>query len=75
MLISGKIIFFSEGLLFIHSQYGSITLPKDHISSIKFYDPVIFTLPCDMTNTSPSLIESHIFFSTQALFCYYFIHE
>ncbi|XP_045917900.1 dynein axonemal assembly factor 9 [Micropterus dolomieu] len=35
----GKIIFFSEGLLFIHSQYGSITLPKDHISSIKFYDP------------------------------------
>ncbi|XP_059208540.1 uncharacterized protein C20orf194 homolog [Centropristis striata] len=35
----GKIIFFSEGLLFIHSQYGSITLSKDHISSIKFYDP------------------------------------
>ncbi|XP_029316767.1 LOW QUALITY PROTEIN: uncharacterized protein C20orf194-like [Cottoperca gobio] len=35
----GKIIFFSEGLLFIHSQYGSITLSKDHISTIKFYDP------------------------------------
>lgn len=35
----GKIIFFSEGLLFIHSQYGSITLSKDHISNIKFYDP------------------------------------
>ncbi|KAM9356171.1 dynein axonemal assembly factor 9 [Pholidichthys leucotaenia] len=35
----GKIVFFSEGLLFIHSQYGSITLSKDHISSIKFYDP------------------------------------
>ncbi|KAI3367399.1 hypothetical protein L3Q82_026260, partial [Scortum barcoo] len=35
----GKIIFFSEGLLFIHSQYGSITLSKDHISAIKFYDP------------------------------------
>uniref|UniRef100_A0A671XWH4 Dynein axonemal assembly factor 9 n=1 Tax=Sparus aurata TaxID=8175 RepID=A0A671XWH4_SPAAU len=34
-----KIIFFSEGLLFIHSQYGSITLSKDHISNIKFYDP------------------------------------
>uniref|UniRef100_A0A3Q3XGX3 Uncharacterized protein n=1 Tax=Mola mola TaxID=94237 RepID=A0A3Q3XGX3_MOLML len=35
----GKIIFFSEGLLFIHSQYGSITLSKNHISTIKFYDP------------------------------------
>uniref|UniRef100_A0A8C4IAV2 Dynein axonemal assembly factor 9 n=1 Tax=Dicentrarchus labrax TaxID=13489 RepID=A0A8C4IAV2_DICLA len=34
-----KIVFFSEGLLFIHSQYGSITLSKDHISNIKFYDP------------------------------------
>uniref|UniRef100_A0A8C4IAS2 Dynein axonemal assembly factor 9 n=1 Tax=Dicentrarchus labrax TaxID=13489 RepID=A0A8C4IAS2_DICLA len=36
---TGKIVFFSEGLLFIHSQYGSITLSKDHISNIKFYDP------------------------------------
>ncbi|KAG8013070.1 hypothetical protein GBF38_021272, partial [Nibea albiflora] len=35
----GKIVFFSEGLLFIHSQYGSFTLSKDHISTIKFYDP------------------------------------
>ncbi|CAJ1074647.1 uncharacterized protein C20orf194 homolog [Xyrichtys novacula] len=35
----GKIIFFSEGLLFVHSQFGSITLPKDQISNIKFYDP------------------------------------
>ncbi|XP_029349823.1 dynein axonemal assembly factor 9 isoform X2 [Echeneis naucrates] len=35
----GKIIFFSEGLLFIHSQYGSITVSKDHINTIKFYDP------------------------------------
>uniref|UniRef100_A0A8D0A070 Dynein axonemal assembly factor 9 n=1 Tax=Sander lucioperca TaxID=283035 RepID=A0A8D0A070_SANLU len=34
-----KIIFFSEGLLFIHSQYGTFTLSKDHISTIKFYDP------------------------------------
>lgn len=41
MFIIGKIIFFSEGLLFIHSQYGSITLSKNHISTIKFYDPVI----------------------------------
>ncbi|XP_068608094.1 dynein axonemal assembly factor 9 [Brachionichthys hirsutus] len=35
----GKIIFFSEGLLFIHSQYGSITLSKDHIRTIRFYHP------------------------------------
>ncbi|XP_062296369.1 uncharacterized protein C20orf194 homolog [Scomber scombrus] len=35
----GKIIFFSGGLLFIHSQYGSITVSKDHINTIKFYDP------------------------------------
>ncbi|XP_076002757.1 dynein axonemal assembly factor 9 isoform X2 [Genypterus blacodes] len=34
----GKIIFFSEGLLFVHSQYGSITLAKEHISNIKLYD-------------------------------------
>ncbi|XP_034050720.1 uncharacterized protein C20orf194 homolog [Thalassophryne amazonica] len=34
----GKIIFFSEGLLFVHSLYGSITLSKDHISTIMFYD-------------------------------------
>lgn len=44
MLIIGKIIFLSGGLLFIHPQHGSITLSKDHISSIKFYDPVIFTV-------------------------------
>ncbi|XP_061600312.1 uncharacterized protein C20orf194 homolog isoform X1 [Cololabis saira] len=35
----GKILFFSEGLLFIHSHYGCITLSKDHIKSINFYDP------------------------------------
>ncbi|XP_041668357.1 uncharacterized protein C20orf194 homolog [Cheilinus undulatus] len=35
----GKIIFFSEGILFVHSQFGSITLSKDHIRTIKFYDP------------------------------------
>ncbi|XP_069575652.1 dynein axonemal assembly factor 9 [Brachyistius frenatus] len=35
----GKIIFFSEGLLFVHSQYGSITLSKDHINNIRFFDP------------------------------------
>ncbi|KAM9707381.1 dynein axonemal assembly factor 9 [Menidia menidia] len=35
----GKIIFFSEGFLFIHSQYGCITLSRDHIRKVKFYDP------------------------------------
>ncbi|XP_047466426.1 uncharacterized protein C20orf194 homolog isoform X2 [Mugil cephalus] len=35
----GKITFFSEGILFVHSQYGSITLSKDHISNIKFHHP------------------------------------
>ncbi|TNM96078.1 hypothetical protein fugu_017161 [Takifugu bimaculatus] len=35
----GKIVFFSEGLLFIHSQYGSITLGKSHIRTIRFCSP------------------------------------
>ncbi|XP_008314430.1 dynein axonemal assembly factor 9 [Cynoglossus semilaevis] len=35
----GKIMFFSEGLMFLHSQHGSITLSKDHIKNIKLYDP------------------------------------
>uniref|UniRef100_A0A3B3ZBK1 Uncharacterized protein n=1 Tax=Periophthalmus magnuspinnatus TaxID=409849 RepID=A0A3B3ZBK1_9GOBI len=35
----GKIVFFSEGLLFIHSQYGSITISRDHISSINMDVP------------------------------------
>ncbi|XP_043998700.1 dynein axonemal assembly factor 9 [Gambusia affinis] len=35
----GKIRFFSEGLLFIHSQCGCITLSKDHIRRIIFYIP------------------------------------
>ncbi|KAG7271007.1 hypothetical protein CRUP_038458, partial [Coryphaenoides rupestris] len=33
----GKISFFSEGLLFLHPQYGSITLSKHHISCIRFF--------------------------------------
>lgn len=45
LFLSGKIIFFSEGLLFVHSQYGSITVAKHHVSSIKFYDPVTVTAP------------------------------
>ncbi|XP_029972120.1 dynein axonemal assembly factor 9 [Salarias fasciatus] len=34
----GKMVFFSEGLLFVHSQYGSITLSRRHISSVRFYE-------------------------------------
>lgn len=40
----GKIVFFSGGLLFIHSQYGIITISRDHISSIKLYDSDASTL-------------------------------
>ncbi|CAN9502622.1 unnamed protein product [Ophioblennius macclurei] len=35
----GKIIFFSEGVLFVHAQLGSITLCRRHINSVKFYNP------------------------------------
>ncbi|CAG01268.1 unnamed protein product, partial [Tetraodon nigroviridis] len=35
----GKIVFFSEGLLFVHSQYGSITVSRRHIRSIGLYNP------------------------------------
>lgn len=37
---AGRIVFFSEGLLFIHSQYGSITLCKSHIRTVRFCSPV-----------------------------------
>ncbi|CAL8283507.1 unnamed protein product [Lota lota] len=33
----GKLSFFSEGLLFVHPQYGAITLSKHHISHISFF--------------------------------------
>ncbi|XP_028981313.2 uncharacterized protein C20orf194 homolog isoform X2 [Esox lucius] len=33
----GKMSFFSAGILFLHPQYGSITLPTSLISKIKFY--------------------------------------
>ncbi|XP_056445921.1 uncharacterized protein C20orf194 homolog isoform X1 [Gadus chalcogrammus] len=33
----GKISFFSEGLLFVHPQYGATTLSTQHISSISFF--------------------------------------
>ncbi|XP_061898385.1 uncharacterized protein C20orf194 homolog isoform X2 [Entelurus aequoreus] len=35
----GKVSFFSRGLLFVHSQYGSITLSQEHVGTIRFYDP------------------------------------
>uniref|UniRef100_A0A8D2LY24 Chromosome 20 open reading frame 194 n=1 Tax=Varanus komodoensis TaxID=61221 RepID=A0A8D2LY24_VARKO len=34
----GKLYFFSEGLLFSHPHYGSITISKSHMTSIRFYD-------------------------------------
>ncbi|XP_074128929.1 dynein axonemal assembly factor 9 isoform X1 [Sminthopsis crassicaudata] len=34
----GKIHFFSNGLLFSHRHYGSITISKNHMNSICFYD-------------------------------------
>ncbi|XP_054845869.1 dynein axonemal assembly factor 9 [Eublepharis macularius] len=34
----GKLCFFSDGLLFCHPHYGSITISKIHMTSIKFYD-------------------------------------
>ncbi|XP_076831783.1 dynein axonemal assembly factor 9 isoform X2 [Brachyhypopomus gauderio] len=34
----GKLVFFSEGLLFVHPHYGTITLSKNHISTIKLRD-------------------------------------
>ncbi|XP_029568455.1 dynein axonemal assembly factor 9 isoform X2 [Salmo trutta] len=34
----GKMSFFTEGILFLHPQYGTITLPRSLISSIKLYD-------------------------------------
>nr|XP_033809053.1 uncharacterized protein C20orf194 homolog isoform X1 [Geotrypetes seraphini] len=34
----GKLYFFSDGILFLHLHHGSITISKNHINSIKFYD-------------------------------------
>uniref|UniRef100_A0A8B9L221 Si:ch211-194c3.5 n=1 Tax=Astyanax mexicanus TaxID=7994 RepID=A0A8B9L221_ASTMX len=34
----GKLVFFSEGLLFVHARYGTITLSKNHINTIKVYN-------------------------------------
>uniref|UniRef100_A0AAX7W052 Uncharacterized protein n=1 Tax=Astatotilapia calliptera TaxID=8154 RepID=A0AAX7W052_ASTCA len=55
ILISGKIIFFSEGL-FIHSQYGSITISKDHINKVKFYNPDYSTVASLFVEYEDSLL-------------------
>ncbi|XP_030628226.1 dynein axonemal assembly factor 9 [Chanos chanos] len=34
----GKLVFFSEGMLFSQPHFGSITLSKNHINTIKLYD-------------------------------------
>ncbi|XP_075787132.1 dynein axonemal assembly factor 9 isoform X2 [Pelodiscus sinensis] len=34
----GKVYFFSGGILFSHPHHGSITVSKNHMNSIKFYD-------------------------------------
>ncbi|XP_077157339.1 dynein axonemal assembly factor 9 [Paroedura picta] len=34
----GKLYFFSDGLLFCHPHYGSITISKIHMTSLRFYD-------------------------------------
>lgn len=36
----GKVSFFSEGLLFVHCQYGSVTLCREHLCAVRFYQPV-----------------------------------
>uniref|UniRef100_A0AAY4EQV9 Uncharacterized protein n=1 Tax=Denticeps clupeoides TaxID=299321 RepID=A0AAY4EQV9_9TELE len=38
-----KLVYFSEGLLFIHPQYGSITISKNHIRKLSLYDGDSFT--------------------------------
>ncbi|XP_066488259.1 dynein axonemal assembly factor 9 [Tiliqua scincoides] len=34
----GKVFFFSDGILFCHPHYGSITISKTHMTAIRFYD-------------------------------------
>ncbi|XP_052007317.1 dynein axonemal assembly factor 9-like isoform X2 [Xyrauchen texanus] len=34
----GKLVFFSEGILFVHPHHGSITLSMSHINTIKLHD-------------------------------------
>ncbi|XP_056616452.1 uncharacterized protein C20orf194 homolog [Triplophysa dalaica] len=34
----GKLVFFSEGILFVHPHHGSVTLSMSHINTIKLFD-------------------------------------
>ncbi|XP_069601233.1 dynein axonemal assembly factor 9 [Ranitomeya imitator] len=34
----GKLHFFSDGLLFVHPSYGSVTVSRSHMTSAKLYD-------------------------------------
>ncbi|KAG9465277.1 hypothetical protein GDO78_018569, partial [Eleutherodactylus coqui] len=34
----GKLYFFSDGVLFIHPNHGSVTISRSHMGSAKFYD-------------------------------------
>ncbi|CAI9567827.1 unnamed protein product, partial [Staurois parvus] len=34
----GKLFFFSHGVLFVHPNYGSVSIPRSHMTSVKFYD-------------------------------------
>ncbi|CAN2388356.1 Chromosome 20 open reading frame 194 [Pristimantis euphronides] len=34
----GKLFFFSDGVLFVHPNHGSITIPRSHMTSAKVYD-------------------------------------
>lgn len=34
----GKLFFFSHGVLFVHPTYGSVSIPRSHMTSVKFYD-------------------------------------
>nr|DBA29480.1 TPA: hypothetical protein GDO54_009704 [Pyxicephalus adspersus] len=34
----GKLFFFSRGILFVHPNYGCVTIPRSHMTSVKFCD-------------------------------------
>ncbi|XP_068130756.1 dynein axonemal assembly factor 9 [Hyperolius riggenbachi] len=34
----GKLYFLSDGILFVHPSYGSLTIARSHMSSVKLYD-------------------------------------
>ncbi|XP_038649134.1 uncharacterized protein C20orf194 homolog [Scyliorhinus canicula] len=34
----GKLLILSEGILFIHPRSGSMTIPKNHVAALRYYD-------------------------------------